>query len=135
LSLGFSPHLEKQGGFIEDALAHNWRSVAPGRIHLAGVARPELVPRDGVGHAHASGGADARHRDQALHRNLRANCSLADLLLNGIRQKLDEGETTRDPAHAPVKPPREILEAIAAPARELGQEPSLLQGRLGFACP
>jgi hypothetical protein len=135
LSLGFSTHLEKQGGLVEDALAHNRRSVAPGRIQLAGFPRPELVPRDGLGHAHACGRADTRHRYQVLHRNLREYRPLADLLLNGIRQKLNECETARDPAHAPVEPPCEILEAITAPALELGQEPPLLQGRLSFACP
>lgn len=130
--LAFSIGLQEQCRLIEDSLAYQRGSIPPGGIQLARFASAEFELREDRGHALADLDADARHRHQELHRDLGSDLSLAHSLLNRIGQELDQSEAARDPAHASVKPPRELFEVVPEAALELGQQPALFQRRLLF---
>ncbi len=133
--LAFSTGFQEQSRLLENPLSYQRGSIAPGGIQLARFASAELELREDRGHSLADLDADARHRHQELHRDLGADLSPAHSLLNRIGQKLDQSETARDPAHAPVEPPREVLEVVTEAALELGQQPALFQRRLLFGQP
>ena len=82
------------------------------------------------GHPLAVLQAYARHRRQILHRYVRGNFALAHLLLDGLRQKFDQCQPPRYPAHAAIKPARQFIQSIAKAPLHLRQQPALLQGGL-----
>ncbi len=133
--LAFTIGFQEQSRLIEDPLSYQRGSIPPGGIQLARFASAQLEPREDRGHSLADLDADARHRHQELHRDLGADLSPAHSLLNRIGQKLDQSEAARDPAHAPVEPPREVFEVVTEAALELGQQPALFQRRLLFGQP
>ena len=75
---------------------------------------------------------DARYRHQELHRHVRGNLAFAHLLLNGLRQQLDQRQPPRHPAHAAVETARQILQLIAEALLHFGQQPALFQRGLVF---
>ncbi len=79
------------------------------------------------GHPQAVLQIDAGYRHQKLHRHVRRDFALAHLLLDGLRQKLDQRQPPRHPTHAAVKPPRQLIESVAEALLHLRQQPPLLQ--------
>jgi len=77
---------QKQFRFRQNALANHARAFAPSLVKLRGLPRIAAVLHEGVRHALAVFGADARHRHQILHRDLRGDVSLADMALNRFGQ-------------------------------------------------
>jgi hypothetical protein len=73
-----------------------------------------------------------RRRRQELHRHLRADLARAHLLLNRFRQKLDQRQPPRHPAHAAIELPRQILQAVAESLFHLRQQPAHFQRGLMF---
>jgi len=118
---------EKQRRIIQNALADRSRSPAPGCIQLARFARIAVMPGEDGGHALAVLQALPRHRHQKLHRDLRRNLALAHLLLDRFRQKLHQRQSPRHPRHAAVKPPRQLIQAVAETLLHLLQQPAHFQ--------
>src|ERR1035437_6489036 len=121
---------EKQRGLVEKALPNHRRATAPGGIQLPGLPGVAVMLGERRGHPPAVLQIDACRRDQILHRHVRGDFALAHLLLNGLRQKLDQRQPPRHPAHAAVKPARQFIQSIAEALLHLRQQPALLQGGL-----
>ena len=83
-------------------------------------------------HALAIFKALPRHWHQKLHGHLRRDLAFAHLLLDPVRQKLYQRQPPRNPAHAPVEPPRQLFQAVAETLLQLPQQPAHLQRRLVF---
>ena len=123
---------EKQVWSIEDALADRGRTFAPSGIQLAAFTRIAVMLGEDRRHPLAILQALARHRYQKLQRHLRQDLALAHLLLNGFRQNLHQRQPPRYPAHAAIKPARQLIESVAEALIQLGQQPSHLQRGLVF---
>ena len=81
---------EKQRGLVEKALPdHRW-TAAPGGIQLSGLPGVAVMLGERCGHPLAVLQIDAGRRDQILHRHVRGDFALAHLLLDGLRQKLNQ---------------------------------------------
>ena len=91
LRLGLRLGFEEQFGLVEQTLADQGRGVAPGRIQLPGLPRIAAMPSEHGGHALAVLQADTGHRHQELHRHVGGDSALTHLLLEGFRQKIDQG--------------------------------------------
>jgi hypothetical protein len=76
---------QKQFRLSEDALADHARAVPPSRIELPGLPCVATVLDESGGHPLAVLHVDSRHGHQILHRQLRAQCSFAHLLLDLFR--------------------------------------------------
>jgi len=112
---------EKQLRIIQDALADRRRSLPPGTIQLAGLACIAVMLGEDRRHPLAILQALARHRHQKLQRHLRPNLALAHLLLDRFRQYLHQRQPPRDPAHAAIKPARQLAEPVAEAPLQLRQ--------------
>ena len=121
--------LQEQLRFGQQALAHGQRGAAPGHIQLARFAAAQPMPCKALRHAATVFRVHARHRHQELHRHMRRDRAAAHLLLHRRRQQLDQAHPPRDPAHAAIKSPRQLLLVIAETLRHLRQQPALFQGR------
>jgi len=82
LPLGF----QKQLRLLQNPLAQDRRSLAPGGVQLPGFAAAEPMLGQHFSHAPAVLGAGPRHRHQDLHRHLGRDGSGAHLLLHAFRQ-------------------------------------------------
>ena len=60
------------------------------------------------------------------------SCALAHLLLDGLRQKIDQGQAPRHPTEAAIKAARQLLLSIAVALLQLRQQPAFFQRRLVF---
>ena len=60
---------------------------------------------------------------------MRRNRAAAHLLLHRRRQQLDQAHPPRDPTHAAIEAPRQLLLVVAEALRHLRQQPALFQGR------
>ena len=130
--LGLPLRFEKQRRIIQNAFAHRGRSPAPGGIQLAGFARIAVMLSEYGRHALAIVQALPGCRHQKLHRRLRRDLALAHLLLDGFRQQFHQCQPPRYPAHAAIKPTRQLLQAVTESLFQLGQQPAHLQRRLVF---
>ena len=99
---------------------------------MPGFARIAVMLGQDRRHALAVLQALPRHRNQELHGHLRRNLALAHLLLDGLRQKLHQCQPPRHPAHAAIKSPRQLLQAVAKTLLHLGQQPPHFQRSLMF---
>ena len=124
--LGF----EKQLGLIEKTLANQGRGVAPSGIQLPGLPRVAVMLNEHGGHALAVVQADARHRHQKLHGQVGGELALTHLLLDGLRQKIHQGQPPRHPTEAAIKAARQLLLSIAVALLQLRQQPTFFQRRL-----
>jgi hypothetical protein len=88
--------------------------------------------REDCGHPLAVFQVDTGRRHQTLHRYVRRDLTLADLLLDGLRQQLHQCQAPRHPTHTAVKPPCQLLQPITETLLQLCQQPALLQRRLVF---
>jgi hypothetical protein len=107
--LGF----EKQLGLAQNAFANHGRTFAPSGIQLTGLPCIAVIPGEYRSHPLAILEAEAGYRHQKLHRRVRQDFALSYLLLDRLRQKLDQGLTTRYPAHAAVEAPRQLIQSVA----------------------
>jgi hypothetical protein len=83
-------------------------------------------------HALAVFQALPRRRRQKLHRHLRADLAATHLLLNCFRQKLNQRQPSRYPAHAAIEPARQLFQTVAEALLHLGQQPAHFQRSLMF---
>ena len=127
---GGRPGFEKQLGLVEKALAGQGRAVAPGGIQLPGLSRVAVMLSEHGGHPLAVVQADARHRHQKLHGHVGGELALAHLLLEGLGQKIDQGQAPRHPTEAAIKAARQLLLSIAVALLQLRQQPTFFQRRL-----
>jgi hypothetical protein len=118
---------EKQRGLVEQALPDRRRAATPGGIQLPGLPGVAVMLRERRGHPLAVLQIDAGHWHQKLHCHMRGDSALTHLLLDSLRQKLDQRQPPRHPAHAAVKPPRQFIQSIAEALLHLRQQPALLQ--------
>ncbi len=133
--LRLPPRFEKQLRRIQDAFANRGRPLAPSAIQLAGFPRIAVMFGEDRRHALAVFQVLAGHRHQKPQRHLRQDLALAHLLLDGFRQDLHQRQPPRHPAHATIKPARQLVEAIAEALLQLRQQPAHLQRGLVFAQP
>lgn len=94
---------------------------------MTGLARVAVVLGEDRGHSLAVLQAHAHHRYQKLHGHVRRDFSLAHLLLDGLRQKFDQRQPPRHPAHAAVEAARQLLQSVAETPLHLPEQPALLQ--------
>ena len=126
---------EEQRGIVQNAFSDRGRSSPPSPIQLAGFACLAGMFGEDRRHPLAVFQAVARRRDQKSHRHLRRDLARAHLLLDRFRQKLHQGQPPRHPAHAPVEPPRQFVQAVAETLLHLGQQPADLERAFVFAQP
>lgn len=131
LELALRP--KEKSRIFQNAPAHIPRSFSPGPVQVTDFAAGELVLRNGLRQDLAVLSLRASQRHQVLDRRLGRNAPGADLLLDRLGQNLDEREPLQDPAHAPVKPLRQILVAQGKIPQFLKQPP-LLDRRLRVRC-
>jgi len=108
------------------------RTLAPRGIQLAGLTRIAVMLGEDYGHPLAILQALACHRNQKLQRHLRQDLALAYLLLDRLRQDLHQRQPPRYPAHAAIKPARQVIEPVTEALLQLGQQPTHLQRGLVF---
>ncbi len=118
---------QKQFRLSQNAFADHPRAVSPGGIELSGLPGVAMVLDESRGHALAVVHVDSRHRRQILHGQLRAQCSLTHLLLDALRQQLDQRQAPRYPTHAAVESPRQGFQRVAKALLHLRQQPSLFE--------
>ncbi len=138
---------QKQFRFAENALADYPRTFAPGGVKLRRLPGIAAVLHECRSHALTVFGADARHRHQILHGDLRSDVSFAHMPLNRFGQQLDQGQSPRYPrrlahvcpdlserqdGHAPspvvdaaVEAARQFVERVAEALFHLRQQPAL----------
>lgn len=130
LLLQLALDLQVQPRILDQALANLRRRVAPGGIQRGDLAALELLLGDRLREAFTRLAVDARQRHQRPHRRLRRDLSAPDPLLDRRREILHQSQVARDPTGAPVETSRELLLAPTRAARQLRQQPPLLQGRV-----
>jgi hypothetical protein len=118
---------EKQRGLVEKALADHWWAATPGGIQLPGLPGVAVMLGERRSHPLAVLQVDTGYRHQELHRYVRGDFTLAHLLLDCLRQKFDQRQPPRYPAHAAIKPSCQFIEAVAEALLHLRQQPALLQ--------
>jgi hypothetical protein len=102
-----------------------------GVIEPPDLARAEPMRHDGLDKPHAVGGIGARQRHDVLHRGVRDQASIVDVLLDGVGQCAHQTHAARDPAHVAIEAPRQHLECQAVIVMQHAEEPALLQRAAG----
>ena len=126
--LGF----EKQLGLVRQALAGEGRALAPSGIELPGLPRIRVVLGEDGGHALTIFETHAGDRDQELHGHMGRELAFAHLLLDGLGQKIDQGQPPRNPTRAAIKAAPQLLASITVALLQLLKQPALFQRRLVF---
>ena len=104
-----------------------------GLIEPPDLARAEPVRHDRLHEPHAVRGIGARQGHEVLHRRVRDQAPVMDVLLDGLRQRAHQTHAARDPAHAAIEAPRQRVERQAVILMQRAKQPALLQragGRL-----
>jgi hypothetical protein len=130
LLLKLTLDLQVQPRILDQTLANRRRGVAPGGIERGDLAARQLLLSDRLTQPLTRLGVDACDRHQRLHRRLCGDLTAADPVLDRSRQILHQSQVARHPAGAAVKASRQLLLAPTRAARQLGQQPSLLQRRV-----
>jgi hypothetical protein len=97
-------------------------------VRLSGA---EPMRRDRLDEAPAVGRVGARQRHEVLHRRVRDDVALPDVLLHGIGQRAHQTQAPRHPAHAPIETARDHVERQPVLLMERAQQPRLLEHVLG----
>ena len=131
-SLGFGLRLgfEKQLGLFEKPSADQERAVAPSGIQLPGLSRIAVVLNKSGGHSLAVVQVEARDWHQKLHGHVGGELAFTHLLLEGLGEKIHQGQPPRHPTEAAIKAARQLLLSIAVALLQLRQQPSFFQRRL-----
>jgi len=69
--------------------------------------------REDSGHPLAVFHMDTGRRHQTLHRHVCGDAAVAYLLLDRLWQQLYQRQASRYPAHAAIKPPRQLIQSIS----------------------
>ncbi len=113
---------QKQLRLGENALARLFGlGIAPGVVKQRGLPRGPVLLRESPRHDLAVFHADARHRRQVPHGDLRRDASFADLLLYGLRQCVHQGQAACDPGGTAVEAARQFFNGVAVRVFHLGQ--------------
>ena len=118
---------QKQMRFFENPPADTRRGIAPGGVKLSGLTARASMLGQSLGHALAVAHVGARHRHENLHRHMSCNLPAADLLLHRFGQLPGQSQPARDPAHAAIEAPCQILQAVAKALLQFHKQPTLLQ--------
>ncbi len=129
LRFGLRLDFEKQLGLIEKTLADQGGAVAPSSIQLPSLSRIAVVLNKSGGHPLAVVQADARDWYQKLHGYVGGELALAHLLLEGLGEKVHQGQAPRHPTEAAIKAARQLLLSIAVALLQLRQQPTFFQRR------
>jgi len=114
---------------LHDPAPHVPGPLAPGPDEIADLAAGEAVLRDRLCERLAVLALATRQRHQVLDRRLRRDHTAADVFLDRSGQDLHQRQPLGHPAHAPVKPLRQILQAQGK-IPQLQEQPGLLDRRL-----
>jgi hypothetical protein len=123
---------QKQFGRIQNPLAYGCRCITPDRVEFASLAAAEAVLRKRLGHALAVVRIDACHRRQILHRDMGRDLAGTNALLHRFGKLFHQSQPARHPAHAAVKAPRQIFEAVAETLFQFRKQPALFECRFLF---
>ena len=132
LLLDLAPGAQEQFRICDETFPNRRRPVAPGRIEHAHFLGAELIPGNLTGEAFAVIPLGARHWHQILHGGVGPDFSAADLLLDRLGQLTNQRQAARDPRHAPVEAPGEIIQTESQTAMQLNQQPSLFERRFSL---
>ena len=124
---------QKKLGVLQDTPAHFPRSFSPGPVQVRDLAAREVMLRNGLRQDLAVLPLRPRQRHQVLDRRLSRNAPGADVLLDRLGQDLHQREPLQNPAHAPVKPLRQIL-VTQRKTPKLLKQPPLLDRRFRLRC-
>jgi hypothetical protein len=95
--------LQKQLRLIQKPLANRRCCAPPGCIQLSRFTAAQPVAGKPLGHAPAVVRPAPRHRHQELHRHVRRDRAIADLLLHTVGKQLHQPPPTRHPTRAAIK--------------------------------
>jgi hypothetical protein len=110
------------------------RGVGPREVDLiesSDLPGAEPMRRDRLDEAEAIGRVGARHRHEVLHRGVRDEPSVLDVLLHSLRERADQTQAPGDPAHAAIEAPRQCVEGQAMVFMQRAQQPALLERAVG----
>ncbi len=100
-------------------------------IQATNLAGRESMRGDRLGETQAVVTLGARQRHQVLHRRMRDDVAVTDVLLNRVRECPHQTEAPRHPAHAPIEAPRDHVERQPVLLVQGAQQPRLLKHVLG----
>ncbi len=122
--------LQVQSRILDQALANLRRRGAPGGPQRGNLVARELLPGDRFTEPLTRLAVEACQRHQRLHRRLRRDLPAPDSLLDRRRQLAHQSQAPRHPAGTAVEAPGQLLLAPTDAARQLRQQPPLLERRL-----
>ncbi len=122
--------LQIQPRVLDQTLANRRRRIAPGGIQRGDLAARQPVLGDPLTELFTRLGVDARQRHQGLHRRLGGDLAALDPFLDRGRKILHQSQASRDPGGAAVQTPGQLLLAPTGAARQLRQQPPLLERRI-----
>ena len=126
--VGEAQHEQRVG---QDELACGLRPPDVVLIQTANLARREAMRRNRIGEAHAGLALGARQRHEVLHRSVRDDAAVLDVLLDGVGERAHQTEAPRHPAHGPIEPTRQAVERQSVIFVQRTQQPGLLERALG----
>ena len=110
------------------------RGLRPGEVVLieaANLARRQAMRRNHRHEAETVVRVGARQRHQILHRRMRDDVAVADVLLNRVGERAQQAEAPRHPAHTAIEAPRDDVERQSVLLVQRAQQPRLLEHVLG----
>jgi hypothetical protein len=119
---------QKQPWVFQQTLTHFLRALREGRAQLTHLAAAQPGLGDGRGQTQAVFSVATGDRHQVAHGRMGRDGAVADLILDLEGKLADQSQAPRDPAHALVHPPGQILLAQPLAAKHR-QQPALLQLR------
>lgn len=128
--LKLPPGLAEQLRPLDDPPPYGPRASAPGLVQCPDLAGGERAPRDRLRQRLCILAIGARQGQQEAHRRVGRDLARAHELLDGHGELPYEPEPARDPARAPGKPHRQLLQPPPGAFGQLGEQPPLLEHRL-----
>lgn len=126
--IGEAQHQQRVG---QDELTRGLRPPDVVLIQSANLSGREAMGRDRLGETQAVVALGARQRHEVLHRGVRDDASLPDVLLDRVGERAHQTEAPRHPAHTPIETPRHDIERQPVILVQRAQQPRLLEGALG----
>ncbi len=125
--------LQVQPRILDQALANLRRRVAPGSVQLSDLTARERLLDDPFPEPFTRLAVDTRQRHQGFHRRLRGDLATPDPFLDRCRKILHQSQAPRNPGGAAVQTPGQLLLVPTGAARQLRQQPPLLERRIARA--